>query len=142
MLPDLVLVDSSLLQTAREIGWRLDVPFHFRLIFQPLGAVLLGIRDGRLDAKAGTPPFLYDYVFAAEDRRGLFRGALASIWKPLATAVILDAVIQLTFLSSVSIAGALLIGGLLVGVPYVLVRGLVNRLVSRRQPDAPTRSPG
>jgi hypothetical protein len=37
---------------------RLSGPGAFRFVLQPLVAVLLGIRDGRADAKAGRPPYL------------------------------------------------------------------------------------
>jgi hypothetical protein len=141
MIPEHVIANFPLLETAREFGWRLDAPFHFRLIVQPLVALLLGFRDGRLDAKVGTPPYLYDLVFRTADRRGLLQQALDSIWKPLLVGIILDAIVQFTFLDSVSIPGALLIGGLLVGVPYVLARGGANRLASRRWSDKSASSP-
>jgi hypothetical protein len=141
MLPELTTVHASLVQAAPEIGWRLDAPFHLRLIVQPLVALLLGIRDGRLDAKAGTPPYVYDLLVSSADRGAGLRSGLDAIWKPLAIAVILDAVVQFAFLDRVSLLGALLVGGLLVGIPYVLARGVANRQVSRRQPDAPMPGP-
>jgi hypothetical protein len=142
MLPEFLMVGASLVQAAPEIGWRLDAPFHMRLIVQPLVALLLGLRDGRLDARAGTPPLLEDLIFVPAGRRARLRSGLTSIWKPLAVAVILDMVVQFTFLERVSLLGALLIGGLLVGIPYVLVRGAANRLASRRQPGARAHDPG
>jgi hypothetical protein len=142
MLPEQVLLDPSLLQAAREFGWRLDAPFHMRVIVQPLVALLLGLRDGRLDAKAGTPPYLYDLIFAPAHRRPRLRRGLASLAKPLAVGVILDVIVQFTYLDSVSLPGALLVGGLLVGVPYMLARGASNRLVSRRHPWHSRAGPG
>src|SRR6266536_3050669 len=123
-------VALGLLQNAPDIGWRLDAPFRFRLIVQPLVALLLGLRDGRLDAKTGTPPYLYELIFVPALRQARLKSGLTAIAKPLAVAVIMDAVVQFTFLDSLNILAALVIGGLLVGVPYSLVRGLTNRLVT------------
>ena len=130
LMPDLLTL-SPALQAAAEVGWRLDAPFRFRFIIQPLIAILLGFRDGQLDAKAGTPPYLRELIFTPTDRKANLQGALKAIWKPLAMAIVLDSIVQISFLDALQPLQALLVGGLLVGLPYVLSRGLTNRLTTR-----------
>jgi len=43
-------------------------PGNLRFVVQPLIAIVLAIRDGRNDAKAGTPPYLYELVFGSGRR--------------------------------------------------------------------------
>src|SRR6266536_2893375 len=128
-------VALGLLQNAPDIGWRLDAPFRFRLIVQPLVALLLGLRDGRLDAKTGTPPYLYELIFVPALRQARLKSGLTAIAKPLAVAVIIDAVVQFTFLDSLNILAALLIGALLIAwgcfaTTIQLVRGARTRQMS------------
>src|SRR5437868_8007609 len=42
-----------------DIPKRLTGPGRFRFVLQPLMALVLGIRSGLADARAGRPPFLY-----------------------------------------------------------------------------------
>ena len=46
-----------------DLPKRLTGPGSFRFIFQPIVAILLGMRDGLLDARAGRPPYLYSLLF-------------------------------------------------------------------------------
>ena len=46
-------------------------PGNLRFVVQPLIAILLAIRDGRNDAKAGTPAYLNELVFRAGEQRPL-----------------------------------------------------------------------
>ena len=46
-----------------DLPKRLTGPGRFRFVLQPVVAILLGIRDGLLDARAGRPPYLYNLLF-------------------------------------------------------------------------------
>src|SRR6478672_6789216 len=98
-MPDLLMLGPAL-QAAAEFGWRLDAPFRFRFIIQPLIAILLGLRDGRLDARAGLVPYLFSLLSSPANREANLKQAFAAIWKPLVIAVILDSIVQISFLDS------------------------------------------
>jgi len=112
---------------------RVTGPMSFRFILQPLVAILLGIRDGLADARAGTPPFIYDFLFRPEDRRRDFASALKSLLYPIILGTILDCIAQYLIFKHVRLVPALLVGTLVMGVPYALARGVTNRIATLRQ---------
>src|SRR5438046_1375824 len=72
---------------------RLSGPGAFRVVLQPLVAVLLGIRDGVADAKAGRPPYLWGLLFNAKDREAMLRRGAGAVVKPFVIAIVVDAVL-------------------------------------------------
>jgi hypothetical protein len=82
---------------------------RMRFILQPTVAIILGVRDGVTDARAGSPPFLSALVFLRTGRRELVRGALASV-----LAILLDVVSQFLIFRMVHPGAALLIGPVLI----------------------------
>jgi hypothetical protein len=116
--------------------WRLDGPGHLRLIMQPLGAILLGVRDGRLDAKLGLLPF-HSLLLGSGRRHRVLGQGLSTILIPLLLAVASDAVVQYLVLAVVHPIAALIVGILLVGAPYAAVRMLANALLRRWRPSRP-----
>lgn len=112
---------------------RLTGEMSFRFILQPLVAITLGIRDGILDAKAGTPPFIYNVIFKPENRRAHLKSALHSLLKPITIGIILDAIAQYLIFDHVRVLGAVIVGTCIMGIPYALARGLTNRFVSLRR---------
>jgi len=109
----------------------LSGPGRLRFILQPLVALLLGIRDGRQDAAAGRAPYVLSLLVRGARREQLL-GALATLTKPLILAVLIDMVVQYLIFRSVHIWHGLLAGTLLIALPYVLARGVTNRIVQRR----------
>jgi hypothetical protein len=53
-----------------DIPLRLTGPGRFRFVLQPLTAIVLGIRNGLADARAGRPPYLEGLLFCTG---GLYR---------------------------------------------------------------------
>lgn len=113
---------------------RLHGPGRLRFIFQPTVAILLGARDGVKDARAGNLPFLWSLVFHPSDRPGLLRSALASVRNLVAVAILLDVVSQLLILHMVNPFAALILGPVLIGLPYASSRALANRMARQRLP--------
>jgi len=109
-------------------------PGNLRFVVQPLIAILLAIRDGRNDAKAGTPAYLHELVFGSGRRAATLKGGLRAILMPLGAAVILDSILQIYIFDVWRLQAALVVGLCLVGIPYVLVRSISNRLFSRIRP--------
>ena len=112
--------------------WRLDSPGHLRFVMQPLFAVLLGIRDGRRDAKEGVAPYLCRVISDSARRRESLKQAMRAIAMSFAVAIITDSIIQYDVHGTVHPVAALVVGGLLVASPYLLLRGLACRIAQRR----------
>jgi hypothetical protein len=112
---------------------RLHGPMAFRFVLQPLMASLLAIRDGRWDAREGRPPFALALLTGAGGRRSMLLDAWRSIGSVMIVAALVDIVFQLAVLGGfrpgAGLAAALLLGAF----PYGLLRGPVNRLLSRRR---------
>lgn len=114
---------------------------RFRLILQPVMAIALGIRLGRADARQGQAPFVMRLLTERERRLRLFRDSLRDAVIPLAAALILDAIFQLITLRFVRPLAAVLVGAVLVWLPFVLSRAATNRIVTRpRTPRRRTRT--
>ena len=69
-------------------------PGAFRFVIQPVIAILVGTRDGRNDAKSGTPPYLHTLLFKSGERTDNFKGGLRTIALPLTIAVAIDSILQ------------------------------------------------
>ena len=111
-----------------DILARLSGPGRLRFILQPIVAVILGMRGGMRDASAGLPPFLWALVLHPEHRRELLRNALTSTQNLLAAAIVLDLVSQFLIFHEVRPGAAVVVGPVLIGVPYAVSRALSNRM--------------
>jgi len=111
---------------------RLHGPGRLRFILQPAVAIVIGARDGVKDARAGNPPFLWGLVFRSGDRPGLMRNALASVRDLVAVAILLDVAAQLLIFRMVHPGAALLLGPVLIALPYASSRALTNRIARWR----------
>ena len=110
-----------------HIPRRMMGPGRFRFLFQPAIAVLLGVAAGRSDAGAGKPPDLYALLFHGNERRALLRSSIASIANLLLMGILLDSVCQWLILGGSYPGAALVVGPVLIAVPYALARTLANR---------------
>jgi hypothetical protein len=108
-------------------------PMQFRLIIQPTMALILGIRDGLADAKAGSPPFLWGLLFRRSDLKPSLQAALRRLRIPVVMATLADALVQYLMFHHVRPLTAVIVGVLLMGVPYCIARGISNRIRSRYQ---------
>lgn len=120
-------------QAAVGIVARLTGPLHFRFALQPIMAILLGIKDGVKDAKLGNPPFIFDLLFNPQGRERDLKSAWKSLVKPIILAVVLDGVAQYLIFKQVLIIPAIIIGTILMAIPYAFARGITNRIVSRKK---------
>jgi hypothetical protein len=113
-----------------ELPQRLTGPGRLRFLLQPLVAIVLGWRDGLTDARAGRPPYLFDLLVGGGDRKDLLRSGLAAIRDLLAVGIVLDAVAQFLIYGQVHPGAALVIGPVLICLPYSVARALTNRMAS------------
>ena len=110
---------------------RVGGPMTFRIILQPTMAALLAIRAGMKDAQEGRPPYLWTILTEPSQRADLVREGWKSIARVFFLAIIMDVIYQLIVLRWVYPLEVLLVAILLAVIPYLLIRGPVNRLVSR-----------
>jgi hypothetical protein len=113
-----------------NLGGRVGGPFSFRLILQPLVALILAIRAGVQDAEAGRPAYFWTILTDASDRRELLREGWKAVAKVFVLAVIIDIAYQVLVFHRVYPGELLIIAFLLACAPYLLVRGPVNRIVA------------
>ena len=107
---------------------RFDGPLHFRLFVQPLMAILFAVRDGRRDAREGRGAYLWKFVYKPEHRRQLLESTARSISKVFVLAFALDVVYQFVEWHGLKPFQALATAVVLAVIPYVLLRGPINRL--------------
>jgi hypothetical protein len=113
-----------------ELPQRLTGPGRLRFLLQPLVAMILGWRGGLTDARTGRPAYLFGLLMGGEDRKQLLRSGLAAIRDLLAAGILLDAVAQLLIYGQVHPGAALVIGPVLICLPYAVARALTNRIAS------------
>lgn len=110
---------------------RLSGPGRMRFVLQPTVAIILGARGGVKDARAGLPPFIRAVVLDGAQRPTLVRNMLASIRNLVAIAILLDVVSQYLIFREIHPGAALLLGPVLITIPYALSRAFTNRIVRR-----------
>jgi hypothetical protein len=106
-------------------------PFSFRLVLQPLTAVILGVLAGLRDAKQGRPAYLWTVITDRAQRRALLREGWHGVARIFVFAFALDVVFQLIELHWFYFFESLIVALVLACVPYALVRGPTNRLARR-----------
>lgn len=128
-------MEDILTRIFENLADRVSGPMHFRLVLQPLMAVIFAIRDGRKDAREGRVPYSWSMFTDPGHRRDQLKSGWKSMGKVFIIALILDAVYQYIELRWFYPAEALLVAFFLAMVPYVLLRGTVNRLTPRRSKE-------
>lgn len=125
---------------ANDLATRLHGPGAFRFYLQPAVAALFAIVDGVKDARAGRPAFLWDAFRGGPGRPQRLRTGLQQVTTPFAVAVVLDVMFQWVVMREIHFGAAFLVGAALIWLPYVLLRGPVNRLLTLVRPrhHAPT----
>ena len=116
-------------QFLADLPKRLRGPGRLRFIFQPVVAIFFGVRAGIADARAGNEPYILGVVFDSQRRRELLREAFERLSVLIAMSILLDALSQFLILHEVFPGPALVVGPILIAMPYSLSRALTNRIV-------------
>ena len=117
-------------------GWeglvgRVGGPMTFRLIFQPAMAALLALRAGVKDAHEGRPPYFWTILTDQQQRGNLLREGWKSIARVFVLAIAMDFIYEWIMGRSFYPLETLILAIVLAVVPYLLLRGPVNRIVRR-----------
>jgi len=112
---------------------RLHGPMKFRLVIQPLVAAIFAVRAGLADARAGRPPFFWALFTDRANRGAMLKDGFKDVAKVFTMAVVMDLIFQFIVNRSVHVISALILAALLCFIPYLLLRGPVNRVARRKK---------
>jgi hypothetical protein len=120
---------------------RVGGPMTFRIVLQPMMAALLALIAGLRDAREHRPPYLSTLIRDPTQRADLLRQGWRSIGRVFILAIVMDVIYQWIVMGWIYPLELLIVAIVLAVVPYVLIRGPVNRLASwwfRRQKTSVT----
>lgn len=109
---------------------RVGGPMTFRVILQPTMATILAVIAGLKDARANRPPYFWTILTDSSQRVDLIRQGWKAIGRVFILAVVMDLIYQLFVQRWIYPLELLIVAVVLAVVPYLLIRGPVNRLVS------------
>jgi len=123
-------MDPMIARISHNLVERVTGPMHFRLLLQPGMATFFAIRDGLRDAKECRPPYFWGLFTDKGEREEMVKNGWKSVGKVFILAIVLDVVYQLIEHRWTVYPGeAVLVAIILAIVPYLLIRGPVNRIV-------------
>jgi hypothetical protein len=125
-------MDEFFLRSFCQLLDRSSGPLHFRLILQPMVATIIAIRAGLRDARAHQPPFLWTVLSEPTQRRVLIHRGWKDVSIVFVVAFVLDSIYQVLLFRWLHPLQALIVAFVLAIVPYVVIRGPVTRIASRR----------
>jgi hypothetical protein len=122
-------MDDIVTRFVTDLIGRLSGPLTFRLFLQPTVAILLAARDGLKDAREGRPPHFWRLITGPADaRKRRAKETWNAVFKVFILAVVLDCVYQVIVFRTIYPVEAMFTAVILAIVPYVLLRGAVNRI--------------
>jgi hypothetical protein len=135
-------MDHIWTRVATNLVARVSGPMKFRLLLQPLSASFFAIRSGLADARAGKPPYFWALFTDPGEREDMIKNGWKSIGKLCIFAFLLDVLYQIIEIHFVYPGEAIIVAIVLAILPYLILRGPVNRLARmrdlRRQRDRQT----
>ncbi len=123
-------MEDQLTRFVENLVGRVGGPMSLRLVIQPMMAIIFAVLDGRRDAMEGRVPYFWSLFTDPGHRRELLHDGWKSVGKIFIIAVVLDGIYQYVVLHWFYPGEALVVAFVLALVPYLLFRGLVNRLLS------------
>jgi uncharacterized membrane protein YidH (DUF202 family) len=109
---------------------RTSGPLHFRVYMQPVMATVFAVIDGIADIRAGKPPYFWALFTREGYRMQMIREGWRSIGKIIIVAILLDVGYQIFVESFVYPLETVIVAFVLAIGPYVIVRGVLNRVAT------------
>ena len=116
---------------------RTSGPPHLRLFMQPLMAAVFAVIAGLKDAKAGKPAYFWSLFTDSTHRREMLRDGWKQVGKVFIAAMLFDVVYQIIVQRFVYPFEVFIVAFILAILPYLVLRGIVNRIASRKSDFAP-----
>ena len=127
-------MDHTIARVLDNLVARVTGPMHFRLLLQPGMATFFAIRDGMRDARECKPPYFWGLFTDKGERESMMKNGWKSVGKVFILAIVLDVVYQLIEHRWTVYPGeAVLVAIILAIVPYLAIRGPVNRIFCRQR---------
>jgi hypothetical protein len=122
-------MEDILTRIFENLTGRVTGTMQFRLVLQPLMAIIFAVKDGMKDAREGQPAYFWALFTNTGYRRSHLQSGVKSVGKIFVLAIILDAIYQYIELSWFYPGEALVVAIILAIIPYLAFRGPVNRLM-------------
>jgi hypothetical protein len=120
-------------RVVEDLVGRVSGPMKFRLILQPVMAAFFAIRSGLKDAKENKPPYFWAMFTNPESRGDMMRDGWKSVSRVFILGIIMDSIYQFIVFRWFYPVEALLVALILAFIPYLLIRGPVNRIASNKK---------
>lgn len=124
-------MDDIWMRIVENMTDRVSGPLKFRLLVQPVMAMIFAIRSGLLDAKSGKSPYFWALATSPEHRVDMLKDGWKSVGKVFLLALLLDVVYQIIVQRFVYPGEAIVVAIALAILPYLIVRGLVTRIARK-----------
>jgi hypothetical protein len=119
-------MDDLFVRFSSDLLERMHGPLMFRLMLQPVMAIIYAVSDGLNDAHEGRPAYFWSVLTMPVERRtpgGEGRHAVARVFL---LGAVMDAIYQLIVFRRIYPGDLLVVVLLLAIVPYVVLRGPSN----------------
>ena len=120
------------MRIVENLADRVSGPMKFRFILQPVMASIFAILAGLKDARAGKPPYFWALITSPGHRVDMIKDGWKSVGKIFLLALALDVGYQIFVLHFVYPGEAITVAFILAIVPYLILRGPVNRLAAKK----------
>jgi hypothetical protein len=125
-------MDDMWTRFATDLVDRVSGPMKFRLVMQPLMAAAYAIYGGLKDAREGKPPYFWSLASDPAGRAARIKDGWKSVGKVFILAIVLDVIYQVIEQHFVYPGEAIIVAIVLAIVPYLILRGPVNRLARKK----------
>jgi len=112
----------------QDLTGRPSGPMSFRFILQPMMAAIAATHDGIRDAELGRSPYFWAVLHKPEKRADRLREGLVATARIILLGIGMDAIYQMSEFGTFYPVEALLIALALAFVPYLLLRGPIERI--------------
>ena len=113
-----------------NLGLKVDGPMKLRFIMQPIVSLIFAIKAGLRDSKSGQAPYFWGLIKGKSERKDLLKEGWKDVGKLFVIALLLDIIAQIIILKTVYPFEAVITAIILAFIPYVIFRGIVNRIIS------------
>jgi hypothetical protein len=104
-------------------------PMAFRFILQPLMAAIVAVLHGRRDARTGRSPYFWAVMSKPQERIGRLREGLNATARVILLGIVMDVIYQIIVLKRFYPVESVIVAVVLGFVPYLVLRGIVTRVM-------------